>query len=60
MFGYIAYVYVLDKKRSKLDPKAKKCIFIGYSLEKKKIYMFQMSRNVVFDEMVNWYSPLKI
>jgi hypothetical protein len=37
MFGYIAYVHVLDEKRSKLDPKAVKCIFIGYSLEKKDI-----------------------
>jgi hypothetical protein len=33
VFGSIAYVHVLDKKRSKLDPKAKKCIFIGYSSE---------------------------
>ncbi len=37
MFSYIAYVHVLDEKRSKLDPKAEKCIFIGYSLEKKNI-----------------------
>jgi hypothetical protein len=35
VFGCIAYVYVFDEKRSKLDPKAKKCIFIGYSLEQK-------------------------
>ncbi len=33
MFGCIAYVHVLGEKRSKLDPKAEKCIFIGYSLE---------------------------
>jgi len=31
VFGCIAYVHVLDKKRSKLDPKVEKCIFIGYS-----------------------------
>jgi hypothetical protein len=31
VFGYIAYVHVPDEKRSKLDPKAKKCIFIRYS-----------------------------
>jgi hypothetical protein len=33
VFGCIAYVHVLDEKRSKLDPKVEKCIFIGYSLE---------------------------
>jgi hypothetical protein len=30
VFGYIAYVHVLEEKRSKLDPKVEKCIFIGY------------------------------
>ncbi len=35
VFGYIAYVHVPDEKKSKLDPKAKKCIFIGYSLKQK-------------------------
>jgi len=29
VFGCIAYVHVPDEKRSKLDPKAEKCIFIG-------------------------------
>jgi len=33
MFGYIAYMHVPDEKRSKLDPKAKKCISIEYFLE---------------------------
>jgi hypothetical protein len=67
VFGCIAYVHVPDEKRSKLDPKAEKCIFIGYSLEQKGYRCFnpftrklQVSRDVVFDEMVNWYSPLKI
>ena len=35
VFGCIAYVHVPDELRKKLDPKAKKCIFIGYSLEQK-------------------------
>jgi len=67
MFGYIAYVHVPDEKRSKLDPKAEKCIFIGYSLEQKgyrcfnlSIRKLQVSIDVVFDEMVRWYSPLKV
>jgi hypothetical protein len=67
VFGYIGYVHVPDEKRSKLDPKAEKCIFIGYSLEQKGYKCFnpstrklQVSRDVVFDEMVNWYPPLKI
>jgi len=37
VFYYIAYVHVLDEKISKLDPKANKCIFIGYSLKQKNI-----------------------
>jgi hypothetical protein len=67
VFGCIAYVHVPNEKKSKLDPKAEKCIFIGYSLEQKRYRCFnpstrklQVSRDVVFDEMVNWYPPLKI
>jgi len=67
VFSCIAYVHVLDEKRSKLDPKAKKCIFIGYSLEQKGYKCFnlstsklQVNRDVVFDQMVSWYPPLKI
>jgi hypothetical protein len=66
-FGCIAYMHVPDEKISKQDPKAKKCIFIIYSLEQKGYRCFnpstrklQVSRDVVFDEMVSWYSPLKI
>ncbi len=67
VFGCIAYVHVLDEKRSKLDPKAEKCIFIGNFLEQKGYKCFnpstrklEVNRDVVFDEMVSWYSPLKI
>jgi hypothetical protein len=67
MFGCIAYVHVHDEKRSKLDPKAEKCIFIGYSLKQKGYRCFnsstrklQVNKDVVFDEMVSWYPRLKI
>jgi len=67
VFGCIPYMHVPDKKRSKLDPKAEKCIFIRYSLEQKGYKCFnpstqklQVNRDVMFDEMVSWYPPLKI
>jgi hypothetical protein len=67
VFSYIAYMHVIDEKRSKLDPKAEKCIFIGYYLEQKGYRCFnpstqklQVNRDVVFDEMVSWYPSLKI
>ncbi len=60
-------MHVPDEKISKLDPKVEKCIFIGYSLEQKgyrcfnlSIRKLQVSRDVVFNEMVSWYPPMKI
>ncbi len=35
VFVCITYVHVPDEKKSKLDPKVEKCIFIGYFLEQK-------------------------
>jgi hypothetical protein len=35
VFGSICYVHVPDAKRTKLDAKAQKCIFIGYDERKK-------------------------
>jgi hypothetical protein len=60
VFGCIAYVHDLNEKRSKLDPKAENCIFLRYSLEQKgyryfnpSIQNLQVSRNVLFHEMVS-------
>jgi hypothetical protein len=67
MFGCITYVHVSDENISKLYPKVEKCIFIGYSLKQKGFRCFnpsirklQVRKDVVFDEMVRWYSPPKI
>ena len=40
VFGCLAYVHIPDELRSKMDPKAKKCVFIGYSLEKKGYHCY--------------------
>jgi hypothetical protein len=60
VFGCDAYVHVPKENRSKLDKKAKKCIFIGYkdglkgyklwNLETKKVVY---RRDVVFREMMD-------
>jgi hypothetical protein len=59
VFNCITYVHVHNKKRSKLNPKARKCIFIGYFLKQKgykclnpSTQKLQVSKDV-FDEMVN-------
>ncbi|MCO5558670.1 hypothetical protein L7F22_012256 [Adiantum nelumboides] len=66
VFGCIAYVHVLDELRTKLDIKAEKCVFIGYSVEQKgyKCYnpvthQVTVSKDVVFDEMETWYADVK-
>ncbi|MCO5589071.1 hypothetical protein L7F22_043036 [Adiantum nelumboides] len=66
VFGCTAYVHVPNELRMKLDPKANKCVFIGYSDEQKgyKCYspvthQVRVSRDVVFDEMSNLYVDVK-
>ena len=58
VFGCITYVHVLDELHTKLDPKAEKCVFVGYFLEQKgyKCYnpitrQMRVSRDVFFDEL---------
>ena len=64
IFGAIDYMHIPDEKRQKLDPKSKKCILVGYSLEQKgyKCYnpltrKVRVSRDFVFDESASWYKP---
>ena len=66
VFGCIAYVHIPNELRTKLDPKAEKCIFIGYSLEQKGYRCYnpvtrqiKVSRDVVFDELNSWYGAQK-
>ena len=61
----ISFVHVPDEKRRKLNPKSKKTIFVGYSLEQKGYKSFnliarqsQVSRHMVFDEVASWYGPI--
>ena len=67
VFGCLAYVHIPDELRSKLDPKAEKCVFIGYSLEQKGYRCYnpltreiRVSRDVVFDELNIWYGGKKV
>ena len=66
VFGCIAYVHIPDELRSKLDPKAEKCVFVGYSLDQKGYRCYnpitrelRVSRDVVFDEMSSWYTNVQ-
>ena len=66
VFGCIASVHIPDELRTKLDPKAKKCIFIGNSLEQKGYRCYnpvtcqiKVTRDVVFDELNSWYGVQK-
>ncbi|GKV23723.1 hypothetical protein SLEP1_g33425 [Rubroshorea leprosula] len=61
IFGCIAYAHVPDKKRSKLDDKGEKCIFLGVSNQSKAYRLYNpltkkviISRDVVFDEASTW------
>ena len=60
-FGCIAYAFVNPQKRTKLDEKSEKCIFIGYCTQSKGYRLYSpesgkimVSRNVMFDENSNW------
>ncbi|GAU34810.1 hypothetical protein TSUD_394360 [Trifolium subterraneum] len=61
VFGSIAHAHVPAEKRSKLDDKSEKYIFIGYDGNSKGYKLYNpdtgktiISRNVVFDEEGEW------
>ena len=61
VFGSIAHAHVPDEKRSKLDDKSEKYIFIGYDANSKGYKLYNpetkktiISRNVIFDEEGEW------
>ncbi|KAL0431178.1 UNVERIFIED_CONTAM: hypothetical protein Sradi_0743800 [Sesamum radiatum] len=62
IFGSICYVHVQESRRSKLDLKARKCIFIGCNETKNgwkymdlETHKFTVSQDVVFDEISSFY-----
>nr|KYP40501.1 Retrovirus-related Pol polyprotein from transposon TNT 1-94 [Cajanus cajan] len=61
VFGSIAHVHVPDEKRSKLNDKSEKYIFIGYDANSKGYKLYNpdskktiISQNVMFDEEGEW------
>ena len=61
VFGSIVYVHVPDERRSKLDDKSEKHVFIGYDMSSKGYKLYNLSngktiisRDVKFDEEGAW------
>ncbi len=61
LFSYVAFVHVLKEARTKLDSKGVKCIFVdyckkikGYRLYNPKFQYVIISRDVIFDESINF------
>ena len=48
VFGSDAYAHIPKDERGKLDPKAKKCIFVGYGEETKGYRLFDPVRGKIF------------
>ncbi|GMI66347.1 hypothetical protein HRI_000304000 [Hibiscus trionum] len=62
IFGCVAYAHIPDQKRTKLDEKAEKCIFLGVSEQSKAYKLYNpitkkivISRDVIFDEEQFWF-----
>jgi hypothetical protein len=57
VFGYVAFVHVLEEIKDKLDSKGVKCIFIGYCEDTKGYILYNIisqyviiSHDVIYDE----------
>ena len=66
MFGCFAYIHIPKDERKKLDPKAKKCTFLGYGTSRKGYRLYDWktssiihSRDVVFNELSRGYEGAK-
>ena len=42
IFGCVAFIHIHSRERSKLDPRALKCIFLGYSPTQKGYKCFHL------------------
>ena len=61
VFGCVAYAKILDARRTKLDDKSEKCIFVGYGDRRMGYKLYNpitknmiMSRDVIFEEDKSW------
>jgi len=61
VFGCVAYAKIADARRTKLDDKSEKCIFVGYGDRRMGYKLYNpitkkiiMSRDVIFEEDKTW------
>ena len=56
VFGYSAYVHISQAPRKKLDPKSKKCIFVGYcEIQKACRFWNPLTRKIKISRDADFY-----